>query len=143
MPSELVMPAPNKVLVAAFQSLEYSSFKDVNVLCASDVPFFIFVTEKENQIKNRSGASKKSIFNVRPITDMRCGQSNFHLTGHRIMVHRNINGCTVENVIPADEDRGYSLPLSAYSSLQCSTWAPVLSHHRTYAKVINFELHTE
>lgn len=83
------------------------------------------------------------MFNVRPITDMRCEQSNFRLTGYRIMEHGDSKGRIIEDLISADEDRGYSLCLPAYSSLQCSAPAPLLSHNKPYAKVINFELHSE
>ena len=81
MPSELLMTVPNKLLVAAFQSLGYSSFKDVNVLRASSVPFFIFATKKNSKQKTIR-CEQGSIFNVRPITDMRCGQLYFHLASY-------------------------------------------------------------
>ena len=45
------------------------------------------------------------------------------------MEHGKINGRTVEDLTSADEARGHSLCLFAYSNLQCSTGPPLLSQH--------------
>ena len=54
--------------------------------------------ERESSIRCEQG-----IPDVRLFTNIRCGQSNPHLTDRQIMEHGKINGRVVEDLVPADE----------------------------------------